>query len=34
VATAAVFVQRLFSAYLPPIAGWITFVWMRKSECL
>jgi hypothetical protein len=23
-ATAAVFVQRSFSAYLPPIAGWFT----------
>ncbi|HYA68034.1 MAG TPA: hypothetical protein VED63_04795, partial [Acidimicrobiales bacterium] len=34
VATAAVFVQRLFAAYLPPIAGWVTFVWMRKREYL
>jgi glycosyltransferase 2 family protein len=33
-ATAAVFVQRLFSAYLPPIAGWLTFMWMRKREYL
>jgi uncharacterized membrane protein YbhN (UPF0104 family) len=33
-ATAAVFVQRLFSAYLPPIAGWLTFLWMRKREYL
>jgi uncharacterized protein (TIRG00374 family) len=34
VATAAVFVQRLFSAYLPPIVGWFTFMWMRKREYL
>ena len=33
-ATAAVFVQRLFSAYLPPIAGWLTLMWMRKREYL
>jgi uncharacterized membrane protein YbhN (UPF0104 family) len=33
-ATAAVFVQRLFSAYLPPIAGWFTLMWMRKREYL
>jgi hypothetical protein len=31
---AAVFVQRLFSACLPPIAGWITFMWMRRREYL
>jgi hypothetical protein len=29
-----VFVQRLFSAYLPPIAGWFTLMWMRKREYL
>ena len=34
VATAAVFVQRLFSADLPPIAGWLTFMWMHKRELL
>jgi glycosyltransferase 2 family protein len=33
-ATAAVFVQRLFSAYLPPIAGWFTLMWMRRREYL
>lgn len=33
-ATAAVFVERLFSAYLPPIAGWFTLMWMRKREYL
>jgi hypothetical protein len=34
IATAAVFVQRLFSAYLPPIVGWFTFMWMRRREYL
>ncbi|MBV8463204.1 MAG: UPF0104 family protein [Acidimicrobiales bacterium] len=34
VAVAAVFVQRLFTAYLPPIWGWFTLVWMRKREYL
>jgi undecaprenyl-diphosphatase len=33
-ATAAVFIQRLFSSYLPPIWGWITLVWLRKREYL
>ena len=33
-AVAAVFVQRLFTAYLPPIWGWFTLVWMRKKEYL
>jgi glycosyltransferase 2 family protein len=33
-ATAAVFIQRLFSSYLPPIWGWITLVWMRRREYL
>ena len=33
-ATAAVFIQRLFSSYLPPIWGWLTLVWMRKREYL
>ena len=33
-ATAAVFIQRLFSAYLPPIAGWLTLLWMRRREYL
>jgi uncharacterized protein (TIRG00374 family) len=31
-ATAAVFVQRLFTSYLPPIWGWATLVWMRKRD--
>lgn len=31
---AAVFVQRLFTAYLPPIWGWFCLVWMRKKEYL
>ena len=33
-ATAAVFIQRLFTSYLPPIWGWMTLVWMRKREYL
>ena len=33
-ATAAVFIQRLFTSYLPPIWGWITLVWMRRKEYL
>jgi uncharacterized membrane protein YbhN (UPF0104 family) len=33
-ATAAVFIQRLFTSYLPPIWGWATLVWMRKREFL
>jgi uncharacterized membrane protein YbhN (UPF0104 family) len=33
-ATAAVFIQRLFTSYLPPIWGWIILVWMRKREYL
>jgi uncharacterized protein (TIRG00374 family) len=33
-ATAAVFIQRLFTSYLPPIWGWITLVWMRKRDYL
>ena len=33
-ATAAVFIQRLFTAYLPPIWGWATLVWMRRREYL
>jgi uncharacterized membrane protein YbhN (UPF0104 family) len=31
-ATAAVFIQRLFTSYLPPIWGWITLVWLRQRE--
>jgi uncharacterized membrane protein YbhN (UPF0104 family) len=33
-AVAAVFVQRLFTAYLPPIWGWFVLVWMRQKEYL
>ncbi len=33
-ATAAVFIQRLFTSYLPPIWGWLTLAWMRKREYL
>jgi uncharacterized protein (TIRG00374 family) len=33
-ATAAVFIQRLFTSYLPPIWGWATLMWMRKREYL
>ncbi|HEY2521888.1 MAG TPA: lysylphosphatidylglycerol synthase transmembrane domain-containing protein [Streptosporangiaceae bacterium] len=33
-ATAAVFIQRLFTSYLPPIWGWATLVWMRRREYL
>jgi uncharacterized membrane protein YbhN (UPF0104 family) len=33
-AVAAVFVQRLFTSYLPPIAGWCTMVVMRRREYL
>jgi len=33
-ATAAVFIQRLFSSYLPPIWGWVTLVWLRRREYL
>ena len=31
-AVAAVFIQRLFTAYLPPIWGWTTLAWMRRRE--
>ena len=33
-AVAAVFVQRLFTAYFPPIWGWFCLIWMRKHEYL
>jgi hypothetical protein len=29
-----VFIQRLFTAYLPPIWGWATLNWMRHREYL
>jgi uncharacterized protein (TIRG00374 family) len=31
-AVAAVFIQRLFTAYLPPVWGWVTLAWMRRRE--
>jgi uncharacterized membrane protein YbhN (UPF0104 family) len=33
-ATAAVFVQRCFTSYLPPIWGWVTLVWLRRRDFL
>jgi uncharacterized membrane protein YbhN (UPF0104 family) len=33
-ATGAVFIQRPFTSYLPPIWGWAVLVWMRKKEYL
>ena len=33
-ATAAVFIQRLFTSYLPPIWGWVTLVWLRRRDYL
>jgi glycosyltransferase 2 family protein len=33
-ATAAVFIQRLFTSYLPPVWGWAVLVWMRRREYL
>ena len=33
-AVAAVFIQRLFTTYLPPIWGWVTLAWMRRREYL
>jgi len=34
IAVAAVFVQRLFTAYLPPIWGYATLVWLRHGDYL
>ncbi len=34
VAVAAVFTQRLFTAYLPPIWGWFVLMWMRRKELI
>ena len=31
-AVAAVLIQRLFTAYLPPVWGWLTLTWMRRRE--
>ena len=33
-AVAAVLIQRLCTAYLPPIWGWLTLVWLRRREYL
>jgi uncharacterized membrane protein YbhN (UPF0104 family) len=34
IAVSAVFVQRLFTAYLPPIAGWLALVSLRRQDLL
>ena len=34
VATATVFVQRLFTAYLPPLWGWLSLMWMGRHELI
>jgi len=34
IAVSAVFVQRLFTAYLPPIAGWFALLWLRREDLL
>jgi uncharacterized membrane protein YbhN (UPF0104 family) len=31
-AVAAVFIQRICTAYIPPIYGWVTLVFMRRRE--
>ena len=31
-AAAAVLIQRFFTAYLPPVWGWVTLAWMRRRE--
>jgi uncharacterized protein (TIRG00374 family) len=31
-AVAAVLIQRFFTAYLPPVWGWVTLGWMRRRE--
>jgi len=33
-AISAVFIQRLFTAYLPPIAGWFSLMWLRRNKYL
>jgi len=33
-AISAVFVQRLFTAYLPPVAGWVGLMWLRRNKYL
>jgi len=34
VAVAATFLQRLFTAYLPPIWGWFVLLWLRRKDYL
>jgi len=34
IAVSAVFVQRLFTAYLPPIAGWFALILLRREDLL
>lgn len=34
VAVSATFIQRMFTAYLPPIWGWFVLAWMRRKEYL
>jgi uncharacterized membrane protein YbhN (UPF0104 family) len=34
IAVSAVFVQRLFTAYLPPIAGWFALMSLRREDLL
>jgi glycosyltransferase 2 family protein len=34
IAVSAVFVQRLFTAYLPPIAGWFALISLRRQDLL
>jgi uncharacterized membrane protein YbhN (UPF0104 family) len=34
VAVSAVFVQRLFTAYLPPLFGWFALIWLRRQDLL
>ena len=34
IAVSAVFVQRLFTSYLPPVWGWFTLVAMRRRDLL
>ena len=34
VAAATVFVQRLFTAYLPPLWGWLALVWLERKELI
>jgi uncharacterized membrane protein YbhN (UPF0104 family) len=31
-AVAAVLIERFCTAYLPPIWGWATLVWLRRSD--